>query len=183
MSENVTVVSAARGGGWRRLRWVAVGVASGLLAGGASVWAVSGDGVAGRVMGHGLGHGGFGHRFHRGPIDPEAAREHVQMGVKWVMAYVDGTPEQRQRVEAIAQAAVADLLPLRDRHHANRTAMHAALSGATVDREALEQARRSELKLADEASARLAQALADAAEVLTPEQRNQLHEAAARFHR
>jgi Spy/CpxP family protein refolding chaperone len=179
MSESVTVVSGSGGGGWKRARWVAVGVAAGLLAGGASVWAVGGDDAGGRMFGHRA----FMHRFHRGPMDPEAAREHVQMGVKWVMAYVDGTPEQRQRVEAIAQSAVADLLPLRERHHANRTAMHAALSGATVDREALEQARRSELKLADEASARLAQALADAAEVLTPEQRNQLHEAAARFHR
>ena len=179
MSENVTVVSAAGGGGWKRLRWVAVGVAAGLLAGGASVWAVGRDDAGGRMFGHRA----FMHRFHRGPVGPEAAREHVQTGVKWVMAYVDGTPEQRQRVEAIAQSAVADLLPLREQHHSNRAAMHAALAGGTVDREALEQARRAELKLADEASARLARALADAAEVLTPEQRAELAEAAARFHR
>jgi periplasmic protein CpxP/Spy len=164
--------------GWSRVRWIAAGLVGGLVAGGASVWAV-GDEVRG-----GFSHRRFLHRLHgKGPMDPAAAREHVQMGVRWVLRYVDATAEQEQKVQAIAQDAVADLLPLRDRHHANRKALHDALAGGTVDREALERARRSELQLADQASARLAQAAADAADVLTPEQRVQLAEAAARFHR
>jgi periplasmic protein CpxP/Spy len=172
MSESV------KGRGWARLRWIGAGLVGGLLAGGASVWAVGAD-----------DHGGFGvrrhfmHRFHSGPVDPEAAREHVKMGVRWVLGYVDATPEQEQKVQAIAQDALGDLLPLRDQHQANKKALHAALSGATIDREALEQARRAEIKLADQASARLVQAIADAGDTLTPEQRAQLAAAAARFHR
>jgi len=104
------------------------------------------------------------------------------MGVRWVLGYVDATPAQEQKVQAIAEDALEGLLPLRERHTANRKAIHEALAGASIDREALEQARRAELKLADQASARLAQAVADAAEVLSPEQRAQLAEAAARFH-
>lgn len=163
--------------GWRRLRWIAAGVAGGLLVGGASVWAVGGDELGGGLRRHFLMH-----RFAHGGVEPGDARAHVEMGVRWVMGYADGTPEQTQRVQAIAQAAVDDLLPLREQHKANREAIRAALSGATVDREALEQARKAELKLADEASARLTRAIADAAEVLSPEQRTQLAEAAARFH-
>jgi Spy/CpxP family protein refolding chaperone len=165
--------------GWRRLRWIAAGVAGGLLAGGATVWAVGGD----ELGGGGLRRHFLMHRFaHGGGLEPGDARAHVEMGVRWVMGFVDATPEQRQRVQAIAQGAVDDLLPLREQHKANREAIRAALSGATVDREALEQARKAELKLADEASVRLTRAVADAAEVLSPEQRAQLAEAAARFH-
>lgn len=177
MSETVTAGPPAGGGGWRRLRWVAVGVAAGLLAGGATVWAVGDD------VGSGMRRAHFMHRFHRGPMDPEEARQHLQMAVRWVTGFVDATPDQRQKVQTIAEGALDDLLPLRERHHANRAAIHEALSGASVDRQALEQARRDELKLADEASARLIKAVADAAEVLTPEQRAQLAEAAERFHR
>jgi periplasmic protein CpxP/Spy len=173
MSEGAT---GRRSGGWARLRWIGAGLVGGLLAGGASVWAVSSDDMGGRHR--------FMHRLHGGgAVDPEAAREHVKMGVRWVMGYVAGTPEQEQKVQAIAQDALADLLPLREQHNANRKALHDALSGASIDREALEQARRAEIKLADQASARLAQAVADAADTLTPEQRAQLAEAAARFHR
>ena len=179
MSE--TVKDGGRSLGWARLGWIGAGLVGGLLAGGASVWAVGSDEFHGGFMG---GRHHFMHRLHGGgPVDPEAAREHVKMGVKWVMGYVDATPEQQQKVEAIAQDCLADLLPLREQHQANRKALHEALSGANVDREALERARRSEIQLADKASARLAQAVADAADALTPEQRAQLAQAAARFHR
>ena len=174
MSESVTK------GGWARLRWIGAGLVGGLLAGGASGWAVGSDGFHGGGFMRGRH---FMHRLHGGgPVDPEAAREHVKMGVSWALAYVDATPEQEQKVQAIAQDCLADLLPLRDQHHANRKALHAALSGATIDREALEQARRSEIKLADQASARLAQAVADAADMLTPDQRTRLAQAVHRFH-
>lgn len=164
--------------GWKRARWIAAGAAAGLLVGGASVWAVGRD--EGSAF---FGHRHFLHRGHSGPIDPAQARERVETGVRWVLRYVDATPEQQQKVQAIAGDCVEDLLPLRERHRANKGAMHTALAGATVDRQALEQARRAELKLAEEFSSRLAAAVADAAEVLTPEQRAELAELAHKFHR
>jgi Spy/CpxP family protein refolding chaperone len=50
-----------------------------------------------------------------------------------------------------------------------------------VDRAGLEEIRKAEIALADEASKKLVQALADVSEVLTPEQRQALLEHAQRF--
>ena len=54
---------------------------------------------------------------------------------------------------------------------------------ANVDRGALERIREAELKLAESASDRMVNAIADAADVLTPEQRGKLAEMAERFRR
>src|SRR5207247_1603810 len=56
------------------------------------------------------------------------------------------------------------------------------LSQQHVDRAALESLRADQLKLAENASQRLTQALADVADVLTPEQRQQLAERINRRH-
>jgi Spy/CpxP family protein refolding chaperone len=86
-------------------------------------------------------------------------------------------------VNAIVAGAVDDLFKLRDQHQANRAALHTELMGAaTIDRAALEETRKSEMALADQASKRLVQALADIAEVLTPEQRQALAERIHRHH-
>jgi protein CpxP len=57
---------------------------------------------------------------------------------------------------------------------AARTQAIAALTQDTVDRPALEAARVAHLQLADQASKRLTQLLADVDEVLTPAQRTAL---------
>lgn len=123
--------------------------------------------------------GGWGH----GARSPEAMREHVQVGVKWALRSVDATEDQQQRVSGILTGALDDALKLKDRHRENREAFATALAGATVDRAALEEARKAELALAEEGSQLLVKTLADAAEVLTPEQRKELLEYAHRFHR
>ena len=56
-----------------------------------------------------------------------------------------------------------------------------ALEQPTIDRAALEQIRATELQRAETASSRVVQAIADAAEVLTPEQRIELIRLAAQF--
>jgi len=50
------------------------------------------------------------------------------------------------------------------------------LTAPTVDRAAIEKFRADKLALADQASRRIAQALGEAAEVLTPEQRAEIGE-------
>jgi len=134
--------------------------------------AIQGGGLAG--FHHGFGHGGFH------AMSPEAAKEHLQVATKWALRDIDASEEQQDRVNAIAAGAVDDLFRLRQKHQANREAFHAQLGGASVDRAALEEVRKSEMALADEASKRLVRALADVADVLTPEQRQALME---RFHR
>jgi len=140
--------------------------------------ALQGNGALGRM--HGLC-GGRGFRgFHA--MNPEAAKDHLQVAAKWALRDVDASEEQQQKVTAIADGAVDDLMRLRDQHAANREALHAQLGGAAVDRAALEEIRKSEMALADEASKRFVRAVADAAEVLTPEQRQALMQRFDRAH-
>ncbi len=125
---------------------------------------------------HGFGGHGFGGRWGHHRMSPEAMHEHLQVGVKWALRDVDATDEQQAKVSAILGAAIGELHGLKQRHVANRDAFRAQLTAAAVDRGALERIRRDELALAEEASRRVVDALADAAEVLTPEQRKALAE-------
>lgn len=125
---------------------------------------------------------GFGGRWGHHGMRPEAMHEHLQVGVKWALRDVDATADQQARVSSILDAAMSDLHRLKDQHAANRDEFRAQLAGDTVDRDALERIRKAELALAEEASRRLVQAVADAAEVLTPEQRKALAERHARRH-
>jgi Spy/CpxP family protein refolding chaperone len=93
-----------------------------------------------------------------------------------VIDAVDGTAEQRQRIQAIARAASDDLVPLGERTRTARRQSVELLAAATVDRAAIEALRADQIALADTASRRIAQALADTAEVLTPQQRTKLAE-------
>lgn len=122
---------------------------------------------------HGFG-GRWGHGHHR--MSPEAMHEHLKVGVKWALKDVDATEEQQAKVSAIVGSALTDLHGLKERHLAHRDEFRAQLTAASVDRDALERIRKAELGLAEDASRRLVAALADAAEVLTPEQRKALAE-------
>ncbi len=143
--------------------------------------------VAARPIAAAIQQGGdLHHRWaaHWGPhaMSPEAAKEHLQVAAKWALRDIDATDQQQERVNAIVAAAVDDLFRLRQQHQANQAALHALLTGATIDRAALEETRKSEMALADEASKRLVQALADVSEVLTPDQRQALAERVHRHH-
>jgi Spy/CpxP family protein refolding chaperone len=74
-----------------------------------------------------------------------------------------------------------DLRPLREKRREARRQMRDILTAQTVDRSKLEALRADAIKLADQASQRVTTALADAAEVLTPEQRADLARRLDRF--
>jgi protein CpxP len=127
-------------------------------------------------------HHSWGGRWGGHAMSPEAAKEHLQIASKWLLRDIDASAEQQDRVNAIVTGAVDDLFRLRERHQQNRDAFHQQLGGATIDRAALEEIRKSEMGVADEASKRLVQALADVSDVLTPEQRQALAERIHRRH-
>ena len=108
--------------------------------------------------------------------DGERFERMVEWKVEDMLDEVDASDDQRERVRAIASAALADMGEFRDFRRAGREALVDALTQETVDREALEALRQSKLETADRASLRLLTALADAAEVLTPAQRAELAE-------
>jgi Spy/CpxP family protein refolding chaperone len=144
----------------RGLRAIIVAGVLALVAGGALVFAHAG----------GFGHGGP----HRGGMGIDEMSEHFQVHVKHVLAEVDASPEQQARVNDIIAAAARDLEALRARHAGGMAEMHGLLIAPVIDRARLEQLRAQHIAAIDAASQRCATALADAAEVLSPEQRAEL---------
>jgi Spy/CpxP family protein refolding chaperone len=145
--------------------------------------------VAGLAAGIGVkafAHGGYG-RWHRGgfmgaPLDPARLDEHLDRMLKHLYVEIDATEAQKQQLAPIVKAAAQDLLPLRTRFHDARRQAIELLSQPTIDRAALEILRAEQLSLAEQASKRFVQALADVADVLTPAQRKQVAERMSRWH-
>jgi|KBSSwiStaDraftv2_1062776.scaffolds.fasta_scaffold975723_1 Spy/CpxP family protein refolding chaperone len=131
---------------------------------------------------NGPGHGWCSHK-RMSAMTPEERAARADFGTEWVLGKVDATPEQKTRIKSIVQDALKDLTQLREQHVKNRDAFMSALSQQTVDRDALKQIRASEMQLAESASDRFVNAIADAADVLTPEQRAKLVEMANQFKR
>jgi protein CpxP len=119
----------------------------------------------------------------RGAVDPTIVGERAAFATDGILRRIDAREAQRHQVQVIVQTAVQDLWPLRDQHRQCRQALRAALTRPTIHRVTLGEIRRAELHPADAASSRLVAAIADAAEVLTPEQRATLADLAARGHR
>ena len=100
----------------------------------------------------------------------------VEWRVDDMLAEVEATDDQRDQVHAIVTAAIADMGEFREFKREGREALLEALTKETVDGPQLEALRQQKLDVADRASQRLLTALADAADVLTPEQRAELAE-------
>jgi protein CpxP len=115
-------------------------------------------------------HGGvFG-----GPLTPAQIDDRIDRMTKHMAIELDATADQQVKIANIAKAAVADLRPLREKAQAAHRQAVALLTAPTVDRTAIERLRAEQIGLAETASKRIAQALADATEVLSPEQRRKV---------
>jgi len=117
-----------------------------------------------------LGHGPFRHGL-CGSMDPAQLEKKIDRITGWVVEDLGGTPEQQAKLSAIAKAAAKDLAPVHDELVAGRKQAVAILTAAQVDRAALEAHRARQMQLLTTVSERLTTAVADAADVLTPEQR------------
>jgi Spy/CpxP family protein refolding chaperone len=125
--------------------------------------------AASQAVSHGPSY--WRHRAFMGPLDPAQAEERIDRVMRHVAIELDATPEQQDKLRTIAKGAVKDLLPMREKAHAARDRARTLLTQPNVDRAAIEAFRVEQMALAEEASKRFAQALGDAAEVLTPAQR------------
>lgn len=124
---------------------------------------------------------GFGHGF--GPpwharwgqtFDPAAIEDRTDRMVRHLSIEVDATAEQQERLRGIMRSAVRDILPLREKAVTSRQRGRELLTQTTIDRAAIETLRTEQMALADQATRRVSQALADAATVLSPEQRRKI---------
>ena len=132
--------------------------------GGAAAWAHSG------------GHSGFHRGFMGGSKDPAKADARIERMVKHFAVEVEATPDQQAKLTQIAKAAAKDLRPLREKVREARRRGMELLGAPTIDRAAIERLRAEQIQGADAVSKRMAQAFADAAEVLTPDQRKKVAE-------
>jgi periplasmic protein CpxP/Spy len=99
---------------------------------------------------------------------------HADRMVRHLSIEIDATNEQQDKLRAIVRDAVKDLLPVREKFMSARATARDLLTQPTVDRAAIEKFRADMIATNDAVSKRLVQAVADAADVLTPEQRRRI---------
>ena len=144
---------------------------------------VAGAALAGSIVAMAAtGMGGFHHGMMGGPHSAADFSAHVDHVLKHLYVEIDATDAQQAQITPLVKQAVNDLLPMHTQLQAAHAQAVQALTQSTVDRTALEAARVAHLQLADQASKRLTQLLADVDDVLTPAQRaalaahlNQMH--------
>ncbi len=99
---------------------------------------------------------------------------HADRMIRHLAIEIDATTEQQDKLRSVVRSAVQDLLPVREKLLAARATARDLLTQQTIDRAAIEKLRVDQIAVHDAASKRLVQAVADAAEILTPEQRRKL---------
>ncbi|HEY2178152.1 MAG TPA: Spy/CpxP family protein refolding chaperone [Caulobacteraceae bacterium] len=144
----------------RRRLILAAALAASFVAGGLVVTS-----VAARAADMAGAHAGMGH-----------GDMHAMMGahIEEMLAAVDATPDQRQRIHAILGGAMRSMAPLHEEMKGAHGELHRLLTAPVIDRAALERLRAARIADVDQASRALVNAMADAAEVLSPEQRAKL---------
>ena len=142
----------------RSHRWLIAG----LIVAGA---AFGGSQLAGAVQNMAGHHGMGGHAA----MDPAEMDRHAAAMADRVLA--NGTPEQKARLISIMRSAHAEIGPMHQQLHQAHERARTLLMQPHVDRAALETLRAEQIRQIDAASRRFVQAMGDAADMLTPEQR------------
>ena len=143
-------------------------------------------GVAGNLLppafaqGFGMHHD-WGGGFMGGAPTQAQIDDRIDRITKHMAIELDATADQQAKIAGIAKAAVNDLRPLHEKAQAARGQAIALLTAPGVDRSAIERLRADQIALAETASKRIAQALADASDVLSPEQRRKVGDFIASF--
>ena len=120
--------------------------------------------------------GWFRHHRSHGMHDPDRMAEHANRAVEHLLSEVDASDEQQLAAREIVDRTVAAFAEVRFDRRALHGQVVELLSAESVDREAVENLRAEQLAAADRASRVLTEGLVELAEILTPEQRAQLHD-------
>ena len=158
----------------RARRWTLMGAAVAAVAG-LGAFAAHRHAFA-APMGFGHGHGWGGWHGGMGDMDPAVAAKRIDAMVAFMLADVDATPEQRDRIAAVLKGAANDLQASRKQHMQARRQSLELLAAPTIDRAQFERLRVDQMQLADSTSRRMLQAMMDSAEILNAEQRAKLVE-------
>lgn len=108
---------------------------------------------------------------HFGSMSAAEREKQIVRMVKHLAVEIDATDEQQAKLVTLIKSVADDMLPMRDKMRESREQAIKLLTAPSVDRAALETMRVEKLAEADVISKNLTKAVADAAEILTPEQR------------
>ena len=114
-------------------------------------------------------------------MTPEQMNDRVERMVKHLAIEIDANDEQQKQLAGLAKTLIGDVMPMRGTMRETGEQLQKILTAPIVDRAALEALRIERLAEADKISKKLVNAVADAAEVLTPEQRKTLAERVETF--
>ncbi len=114
-------------------------------------------------------------------LNPEAMEDRADRMVRHLAIELDANAEQQERLRGIVRGLVKDVVPLREKTAEARRQARNLLTQTSIDRAAMEKLRAEQMSLADSVSRRITQALGDAAEILSPEQRRKLSDRFPRF--
>lgn len=148
-----------------------------------------GDGPRGWHRGDDDGPRGWGRGDDHGSRGWHGQRHHgffpgrIERMVDRALDRVDASSEQRQKITRIAERTADELFALRDKHIEGRRQLREALAAQTIDRAKLEALRSEQMQLAEAASKRITDAVAEAAEALNPAQRAELSRQIERWQR
>ena len=152
----------------RRAAWIVVLVVAAGLAGAAVTSAFS----RGPGFGPGHWHGGI----MGGSFDPAQAENRADRMVRHMAIELEATDTQQEKLRVVVKSAVKDLVPMREKVQSARLKARELLTQPTIDRAEIEKFRTEQIALADTFSKLVSQAVTDAAEILTPDQRRKLND-------
>ena len=94
--------------------------------------------------------------------------------IRHLAVEIDATNDQQDKLKAIVHETVKGVLPVREKMLAARATARELLTQPTIDRAALEKLRADQIATHEAVSKQVVQAVADAADALTPEQRRKI---------
>jgi protein CpxP len=113
---------------------------------------------------------GFGPRLGHGG-SPEQHKAFMLRRLNRMLDSVKANDSQRTAIQAIAERTFAEMHSLHEQHGRIHDQLAAAIAAEPVDRAAVESLRSQLVKMMDQGSQAVSKGLLDAAQILTPEQR------------
>lgn len=145
----------------------------------------AGAAVSGGVVALAQNAGAGTHAFHHGSMmsgNPADMAAHINQVVQHLYVEINATDAQKAQIDPLVKQALDDLTPL----HSQAASAHAqfvrAFTQDPIDRNSLEAARQAHVQLADQASRRIAELVADVGSVLTPAQRQKVADHLQQMH-
>jgi len=109
-----------------------------------------------------------------GAGDPAKFEKKLDKKMKFFAFALDATDEQQAKLKTVILALAKEVRPMKAKMYEAREQLHTLLSQTKIDRGAIENLRAEKIAMIDTMSRKVSAAIADAGEILSPEQRLKL---------